>query len=104
MENLRLLRNEKGMTIMDLALEMDVVQSTIQQYETGINEPNIEMLIKLADYFGVTIDYLVGRSPVRHPLNDDDETLAFQLRHLKNDSAKKAAIALLREVKQRDNE
>ena len=49
---------------MELALEMDVVPSTIQQYETGVNEPKIEMLIRLSDYFHVTIDFLVGRSPV----------------------------------------
>lgn len=70
MENLRMLRIEKGLTIMELALEMDVVPSTIQQYETGVNEPKIEMLIRLSDYFHVTIDFLVGRSPVREPINE----------------------------------
>ena len=57
MENLRMLRIEKGLTIMELALEMDVVPSTIQQYETGVNEPKIEMLRRLSDYFHVTIDF-----------------------------------------------
>lgn len=103
MENLRMLRIEKGLTIMEFALEMDVVPSTIQQYETGVNEPKIEMLIRLSDYFHVTIDFLVGRSPVREPINDEDEILASQLRHLNNREAKRAAISLLREVRCKDN-
>ena len=103
MENLRMLRIEKGLTIMELALEMDVVPSTIQQYETGVNEPKIEMLIRLSDYFHVTIDFLVGRSPVREPINDEDEILASQLCHLNNREAKRAAISLLREVRCKDN-
>ena len=100
MRRLRELRLEKGLTILQVSLELEVSHTTIQQYETGTNEPNIAMLIKLADFYGVTIDYLVGRSPVRGPLTDEDEALAYQLRHLKNSTAKQAAITLLGEVRE----
>lgn len=92
------LRDEKGMTQMDLALELNMGNTTIQQYEAGLHEPTFENLIRIADYFGVTVDYLIGRTPIRGPLHTDDEKLAYQLRNLKNPKAKKAAITLLEEV------
>lgn len=100
MLKLRELRLEKGMTILDVSLELDVSYSTIQQYETGTNEPNIAMLVKLAEFYNVTIDYLVGHSPVREPLTDEDLVLAQQLRHLKNPVAKEAVTTLLGEIRE----
>lgn len=92
------LRDEKGMTQMDLAIELNLGNTSIQQYEAGLHEPSFENLIKIADYFGVTVDFLIGRTPIRGKLNTDDEKLAYQLRNLKNERAKRAAIELLEEV------
>lgn len=66
MKQLNKLRKLKGVSQKQLANELgDINQQTISHYETGIREPNIQTLIKLADYFDVSIDYLVGRSDKR---------------------------------------
>ena len=44
----------------DLCAAADVAHSTMSQYVNGQREPGINTLIKLADYFGVTVDYLIG--------------------------------------------
>ena len=62
MIRIRELRIERNMTQLELAMELDIGNTTLQQYETGLHEPNFDMLIKIADYFDVTIDYLIGRT------------------------------------------
>ena len=52
--------------------------STYQNYETGKRIPTAEILIKLADFYGVTTDYLLGREPAPNPfaelnLSEEDE-------------------------------
>ena len=99
MDNLKALRMERRMTQLELALEMDVAQPTIQMYESGNNEPNIEMLIKLADFFNVTIDYLVGRTTIRGHMEEEDKQFAYFLNRLQNTTAKNAAFTLLKEIR-----
>lgn len=60
-EILQELRKDKGITQADLSKVVGVSPSTIGSYETETVEPPLSMLLKLADYFGVTLDYLVGR-------------------------------------------
>lgn len=59
--NIRKLRKEKNLTQEELAEIVNVTKATINSYELGRTEPNIDILIKLADYYNVTLDYLVGR-------------------------------------------
>ena len=59
METLRLLRKEKGLSMKELGETLGLAESTISQYETGKREPNQATLRALADYFHVTIDYLL---------------------------------------------
>lgn len=59
---LRELRLEKGLTLSKLAGKLFSSEQVLSRYETGQREPDIEMLTKLANYFGCSIDYLVGRS------------------------------------------
>ena len=56
------LRKKKGITQLRLATELNTTQNTISRYETGEHEPGIAELIKLADYFNVSVDYLIGRT------------------------------------------
>lgn len=65
MNRLRELRKERNVTQQELADEMLVTQRTLARYESGENEPRLPMVFDLADYFKVSIDYLVGRSDVR---------------------------------------
>jgi len=59
---LKELRKERGISQVKLAMDLCTNQNTISRYETGEREPGIAELIRIADYFGVSIDYLVGRS------------------------------------------
>ena len=59
---LKKLRKEKGISQLKLALDLNMSQNTISRYETGEREPGICELVKIADYFDVSIDYLVGRT------------------------------------------
>lgn len=65
MNRLRELRNERGLSQDRLANEMLINIKTLRRYEVGENNPRFAILIELADYFNVSIDYLVGRSDVR---------------------------------------
>lgn len=58
--NIRALRKEAGLTMKQLGAIMGVSESTISLYETGKNEPDISMLKRMAEYFGVSIDTLLG--------------------------------------------
>lgn len=61
-ENIRNLREDVDQTQTQLAEYLNVKQTTYSKYELGkINIP-VEVLIKLADYYDVTLDYIVGRS------------------------------------------
>ena len=55
------LREEKKLSQTALAESVGTSQRNIGRWENGENEPTYSQLVKLADYFGVTIDYLVGR-------------------------------------------
>ncbi|WP_273705217.1 helix-turn-helix domain-containing protein [Leuconostoc mesenteroides] len=65
MNRLRELRKEGGLSQVRLANEMSINIKTLRRYEVGENNPRVAILIELADYFNVSIDYLVGRSDVR---------------------------------------
>lgn len=56
------LRKKKGISQQRLATDLNTTQNTISRYETGEREPGIDELIKIADYFHVSVDYLIGRT------------------------------------------
>ena len=59
---LKELRKKKGISQLRLATELSTTQNTISRYETGEREPGIAELTKIADYFNVSVDYLIGRT------------------------------------------
>ena len=59
---LKELRKQKGISQLKLAMELNTNQNTISRYETGEREPGIKELIRIADYFNVSVDYLLGRA------------------------------------------
>lgn len=67
-ERLVSLRKEHKLTQKELARELDLSEVGIQNYEGGRRKPAFDVLIALADYFDVSLDYLVGRSddPARY--------------------------------------
>ena len=59
---LKQLRTEKKISQLKLALNLNTNQNTISRYENMEREADYETLIKIADYFDVSLDYLLGRS------------------------------------------
>ena len=67
------LRTAKKMSQENMAKELNVSQSLINNWETGRSTPAPEMLIYIADYFDVSIDYLVGRTNDRRWYNNKQD-------------------------------
>ena len=59
---LRELRKSRGISQVKLAMDLNMAQNTVSRYETGTREPSIAELIKIADYFHVSVDYLIGHT------------------------------------------
>ena len=64
---LKELRKSKGLSQLRLATDLNTTQNTISRYETGEREPGIAELIKIADYFHVSVDYLIGHTDDPRP-------------------------------------
>ena len=60
-ERLKDLRLEKNVTQRAIAAYLNITDTAYGFYEQGKNYPNMEVLLKIADYFGVSLDYLMGR-------------------------------------------
>lgn len=69
------LREEQGIYQKELAAHVNVSISTISNYENDVHFPDVIILCKLADFFHVTIDYLLGRTDYRY----DPSTLNHRL-------------------------
>lgn len=61
-----LLRKEKKISQKKAATDLQVSQALLSHYEKGIRECGLEFLVRAADYYGVSCDYLLGRSPERN--------------------------------------
>lgn len=59
---LKYLRESRGISQVKLAMDLSMNQNTISRYETGVREADYATLIKLADYFDVSLDYLLERT------------------------------------------
>ena len=64
-ERLKQLRKEKGVTQKAVADHIGIAGFSYQRFEYGTGRPSLDTAIELADYFDVSIDYLVGRSDSR---------------------------------------
>ena len=60
-ERLKQCRKDKGYTQLQAAIYCDITEKAYQNYELMTREPKIEILIRIADLYDVSIDYLVGR-------------------------------------------
>lgn len=81
MERLKLLRKQHHLSQQKLADILLVSQQSVYKYENDITSPDIETLIRMADYFNTSIDYLIGHTDISHkiePVTDEmlnsDET------------------------------
>jgi len=103
---LRELRTQKGLSQPKLAEHIGTVRSTICQYEKGTREPDIATIIKLAEFFNVSVDYLLGVSNVPYgkkttynielaPEAEDERKMLNLYRQVKQKGGYKTAIKFI---------
>ncbi len=85
-EKLQLLRKQKNVSQLEVSNYLDLTVGAYQNYENGRREANYETLTKLAIFFGVTTDYLLGLEEKKDPI----ETIASTF---KLSNASKAILA-----------
>ncbi|PKM52453.1 MAG: XRE family transcriptional regulator [Firmicutes bacterium HGW-Firmicutes-7] len=89
-DRIKNLRKEFGITQQDLADKLGLVRTAIANYEMGRNIPNAETLNMIADFFDVSLDYLLGRTDIRKDLytNRTDDKLFTDAEHEDNGNSK----------------
>lgn len=66
-DRLRLLRKEHGLTQIQFAKTFNVANGTIAMWETGRREPDFSTMLRISDFFHVSVDYLLGRDEETPP-------------------------------------
>lgn len=79
MNRLRFLRSEKGEGLEKLAKYLNVTVQTISNYETEKRDMTPNTILKLAEYFNVSTDYLLGKSDIRNPEQIDSDKINIGL-------------------------
>lgn len=59
---LKELRKKKGYTQLKVAMDLNINQNGISRYESGSREAGYDLLVQFADYYGVSVDYILGRT------------------------------------------
>jgi transcriptional regulator with XRE-family HTH domain len=67
--NLKEIRNSKGLLQTKVAFDLNITQETVSSYETGRVLPSSDMLINLANYYDTSIDYLLCRTKYNLPID-----------------------------------
>lgn len=75
-EILSRLRHEKGVSQREAASALGISQALLSHYENGVREPGLIFLAQACEYYGVSADYILGRSAYRHKLDFSREQLA----------------------------
>ena len=102
LKNLKKLREEKGVRQKQLADVVSVSQQSINKYENHNIEPDIDTLIKMADYFETSVDYIIGHSNIRrkievvnsYDLNIEEAKLIENYRNLSNKQRKSIGLII----------
>lgn len=103
MKNLRNLRKQHKLSQGELGKIFHAAQNTVSQWENGTKMPSCEIIEEIADYFDVTVDYLLGREEKKSPENTDDHYSEFlKTFNLLDDELKQKIIDYADFVRSRD--
>lgn len=91
LHNLKLLREEKGISQQKLADEIGLSQQSINKYENHDIEPDLETLKRLSDFFETSIDFIVGNTEIRNKIEKVEE---FNLNKLEAECVEKFRVLL----------
>lgn len=104
MKHLKELRKQNNLSQQKLADILHVSQQSVYKYENNITSPDIETLIRMADYFNTSIDYLVEHTdiphkiePVKENMLNEDETKLIERYRKMSSSQKKLVQAIAEE-------
>ncbi len=89
-----LLRREKGVSQRSAAADLGISQALLSHYENGIREPGLAFVVKACDYYGVSADFLLGRTLSRDGATISPEEL-YDLSSEKDNVLKGSILALL---------
>lgn len=101
-KRLKNLRENAELTQEELAKKLNIVKSNISMYESGTRIPNAEILEELSGIFGVSIDYLLGKTDVKqyeNPYDDELEQVLFSKAKELTDDEKKAVLGVINAIK-----
>lgn len=84
---LREIRKQKGLTMKQFGAVFGISESTVSHYETGRRKIDPVLLYKIADYYGVTVDYLLGRT-------DEPNSVDAAIANFKKDPQNKKAVLM----------
>ena len=93
--NIKDIRLLKGLTQSDVAAALGVSSVVYSRYETGKRQPSIDMLIQMADIFGVTVDFLLGRQEIEDSTLSDYELQLLIASRKADERAKQDALNML---------
>ena len=93
------LRNEKGLSQRDIAKIFNISQGTYNNWENSKTEPSIDQLISLANFFNVTVDYLIGNDNSNSflTLSKDQNTLLTLYDNL-SEKTQKALLSFIKNM------
>lgn len=86
MKRIKILREARGLSQQRLAIELNISQAMISKYELGQAEPDIQMICNIAQYFGVSADYLLELSDDKYAsaagLSETEKEILFDFKRL----------------------
>lgn len=91
MNRIRALREDLDLRQIDVSRATGIDQKTLSNYETGKTQPDMDTLIRLADFFHVSLDYLVGRVDISIQNNKD---IVSEIEHIQDELDKIKCILL----------
>lgn len=107
-QRLKSLREAQNMSQQDLADKLKINRSTYARYELGQTQPDFDTLQKIADFYEVSIDYLLGRTDIRNPEVPDKGEMYFWDKDNVSEEEMKEALAFIQArrmmKKQQDND
>ena len=102
-QKIAVLRKQRGLTQADMAKHLKISRQAYSFYEQGKHEMDYKSLCKIADFFQVTTDYLLGRYDSKPFLLDDDEEIDLIKKYRTLDERGKRSVGVLLEHERQQN-
>lgn len=94
-KRIKFLREEKELSQLEFSKVLNISNSTLSQYEAGNRMPGDEIKKKIAEYFNVSLDYLMGASDIRNPYESTEEDLTNEEKKLLETILKDSELSIL---------